>query len=49
MCRADFWSHFKRLVIKVEIQIQALYGNAEQVEVRIVFWLLINEGALSFG
>lgn len=48
MCRADFWSRFKRLLIKAEIQIQALYGNVEKVEARIVFGLLTNGGALEF-
>lgn len=48
MCRADFWSRFKRLLIKAEIQIQALYGNVEKVEARIVFGLLINGGAFEF-
>lgn len=43
--RTDFRNRFKRLLIKVEIQIQALYGK---VEARIVFWLLINGGAFEF-
>lgn len=48
MCRTGFRNRFKRLLIKVEIQIQALYGKFKKVEARNVFWFLINGGAFEF-